>query len=1178
MNTIEISVVEKTKSTYLVHLSNTDAQCEFRLHFDFAERQELHDIMEGISHGDAGEGFEIKLENYGNKLYNLLFDGAVGEEFRRVSKDGFCLRLHLPPSLESIPWEYLVAEGEFLFKGRENVLIRTPTLEEKAAALQTISLPVRLLVIISNPPDLPEFKKLDVVREKRLIKEALKPLIDEGRFVVTWEDEASLERIHDALLTFKPHIIHYTGHGGFAEEKGGVLLLEDGYDKSLNVSGAELAERLAKRDVRLVVLSGCQTAKAKTSDSFSSVAGAIVKKGIPAVIAMPQSIRDDSANIFASRFYKALASGQPVDVALGEARLSMHSPRATRENPVPHSLVDWGIPVLITSAHDLNLFKLDGAAPPPLLPAPKGFSKINLPNPGDIFVGRQIEQRLIARTLKGGDARSIMILGPGGIGKSSLAARTVEQSEEHLHAVLTIGCKSIPTAEQILIEINEFLKLNENNMFDQVIQNAKLEIMQKIEYLPQALNSSRARYLFIFDNFEEMLDPTKEPHVVKDELIRHLLETLTINLRESRVMITSRLDFLFTRDSRYQGNILTVTLPDLTQMEAFRLMENIPALFNTPDREKLLIYEKAGGSPYIIDLVAAAAKDVPIGNVLLDIKEQQKKFVETTLLNKLYGWLPDDATKKFFRRASVYRKPVNQDLLVAMGGDDERIGYLLHKSLLNRIAANMYEMHTNTRSFAFDLHEQIDGASGLKESRITAAEMYLNAGTKKGDADDFLESRWFFYSASEYKKAGELVLDLTEPLHRWGFIDLVWGLNEETVKTTAGAVKAAALHNQGNVHYVQGRYEEAEKLYQDSLKIDKELGDKSGIAITLHQLGMIHQKQGRYEEAVKMYHDSLKINEALGNKSEIASTLGQMGNVHYVQGRYEEAEKLYQDSLKIDKELGDKSGIASTLHQLGMIHQQQGRYEEAVKMYHDSLKINEALGNKSGIAITLHQLGNVHYVQGRYEEAVKLYQDSLKIDKELGDKSGIAITLHQLGMIHQKQGRYEEAVKMYQDSLKIKEELGNKSEIAITLHQLGRIHQDQGRYEEAVKMYQDSLKIDKELGNKSGIAITLHQLGMIHQKQGRYEEAVKMYQDSLKIKEELGNKSGIASTLGQMGRIFHAQENYKDALRCYLYAFVIFNELNSPYKDSTGQDIMTLKEEIGDALFDRYYEEITANE
>ena len=163
----------------------------------------------------------------------------------------------------------------------------------------------------------------------------------------------------------------------------------------------------------------------------------------------------------------------------------------------------------------MNLFNLDTAAPKPAPPAPRGFSKINLPNPGDIFVGRQKEQRQIARALRGGDARCIMILGPGGIGKSSLAARAVEQSEEYFHSVLTIGCKTAPSAEQVLLEINMFLNLNGNTMFSQVMA-AKLDISQKIEYLPQILNTSRI--LIIFDNFEDMLDVTREPHVIKDPI------------------------------------------------------------------------------------------------------------------------------------------------------------------------------------------------------------------------------------------------------------------------------------------------------------------------------------------------------------------------------------------------------------------------------------------------------------------------------------------------------------------------------------------------------------------------------------------------------------------------------------------------------------------------------------
>jgi tetratricopeptide (TPR) repeat protein len=456
-----------------------------------------------------------------------------------------------------------------------------------------------------------------------------------------------------------------------------------------------------------------------------------------------------------------------------------------------------------------------------------------------------------------------------------------------------------------------------------------------------------------------------------------------VNLRESRVLITSRLDFSFTRDNRYQSTILPLTLRDLTRLEAFRLMENIPVLSGTTAAEKLLIYERAGGNPYVIDLVASAARTVPIGNVLADIEKIRKDFVETTLLAELYKWLPDDETRTFFRHASVYRKPVNQDFLVAMGGNDERMGYLLHKSMLNRIAENLYEMHTNTRAFVFDLLQHIDGASGVKDTHITAAQMYSHSGWEKGDVGDLLESRWFYFSAGEYDTAGELVQNLTETLHRWGLIELVRNLNKETSETATGTVKAAALHHLGMIHQDQGRYEEAVKLYEESLKLAKELGNKSGIAITLHQLGMIHQDQGRYEEAVKLYEESLKLAKELGNKSGIAITLHQLGNVHYAQGRYEEAVKLYEESLKLAKELGNKSGIAITLHQLGNVPYAQGRYEEAVKLYEESLKLEKELGNKSGIAITLGQLGRIFQAQGNCKEALRNYLIAFTIFHEL---------------------------------------------------------------------------------------------------------------------------------------------------------------------------------------------------
>ena len=182
MNNLEISIVEITKSTYKAHLQGTDVQHEFNFTFDLARQQELQFLMKGISCGEADVDFAARLKKYGHDLYDLLFNEEMGKAFKKLCKESFCLHLSLPSALEILPWEYLANEEDFLFKGR-NCLIRAP-MEMKDIPLQAIAPPVRLLVVISNPPDLPENMKLDVVKEKRLIKDALRSLIDEGKLAL----------------------------------------------------------------------------------------------------------------------------------------------------------------------------------------------------------------------------------------------------------------------------------------------------------------------------------------------------------------------------------------------------------------------------------------------------------------------------------------------------------------------------------------------------------------------------------------------------------------------------------------------------------------------------------------------------------------------------------------------------------------------------------------------------------------------------------------------------------------------------------------------------------------------------------------------------------------------------------------------------------------------------------
>jgi hypothetical protein len=101
------------------------------------------------------------------------------------------------------------------------------------------------------------------------------------------------------------------------------------------------------RSLRLVVLNACEGARSARDDPFGGVAQALVRQGIPAVIAMQFEISDPAALIFSHSFYQAIADGLPVDVATLEARRSMFA---------DGNEVEWATPVLYLRSPDGRVF------------------------------------------------------------------------------------------------------------------------------------------------------------------------------------------------------------------------------------------------------------------------------------------------------------------------------------------------------------------------------------------------------------------------------------------------------------------------------------------------------------------------------------------------------------------------------------------------------------------------------------------------------------------------------------------------------------------------------------------------------------------------------------------------------------------------------------------------------
>ena len=101
------------------------------------------------------------------------------------------------------------------------------------------------------------------------------------------------------------------------------------------------------RSLRLVVLNACEGARSARDDPFGGVAQALVRQGIPAVIAMQFEISDPAALVFSQSFYQAIADGLPVDVATLEARRAMFA---------EGNEIEWATPVLYLRSPDGRVF------------------------------------------------------------------------------------------------------------------------------------------------------------------------------------------------------------------------------------------------------------------------------------------------------------------------------------------------------------------------------------------------------------------------------------------------------------------------------------------------------------------------------------------------------------------------------------------------------------------------------------------------------------------------------------------------------------------------------------------------------------------------------------------------------------------------------------------------------
>src|SRR5205085_1129169 len=125
---------------------------------------------------------------------------------------------------------------------------------------------------------------------------------------------------------------------------------------------------------------------------------------------------------------------------------------------------------------------------------------------------------------------------------------------------------------------------------------------------------------------------------------------------------------------------------------------------------------------------------------------------------------------------------------------------------------------------------------------------------------------------------------------------------------------------------------------QEMLAIGRELDDKQIIATALNGLGLVTLERGIYESvdygpAQLLFEQSLALAREAGDRWQIAFSLYCLGILAEHQPDGCVARSLHEESLAIRRELGDKKSILFTLDRMAGLTMRQSDYRAARSLF-----------------------------------------------------------------------------------------------------------------------------------------------------------------------------------------------------------------------------------------------------
>ena len=238
-----------------------------------------------------------------------------------------------------------------------------------------------------------------------------------------------------------------------------------------------------------------------------------------------------------------------------------------------------------------------------------------------------------------------------------------------------------------------------------------------------------------------------------------------------------------------------------------------------------------------------------------------------------------------------------------------------------------------------------------------------------------------------------------------------------------------------NISRSQADFHSAEKYFQQSIAVAKEVGDTAMVLERTGELGRVYRSSGVYQKALELQKQLYSFALSRGDKATLAAACGYLGFTYYSKSScdYDKAVMYLASRHELAVELGDLQGARWCINNIGKVYQSLNKHQTAVAMFKRSCEVARELGDLLGEGTALGNMGTSFRAMEKYSDALNCHELYMKNAELRRDVGGVAIMQNELALDYLHNGDLESACKYawlaVRTGLEIRSQMSGKDDV-----------------------------------------------------------------------------------------------------------------------------------------------------